>query len=739
MKKQVNISIVLFLLIFSTLAEQVIIATPLPVAEEIQMTTESSTLGVGKLDQLINNDESTEASPRETPSEELRSPSIKLDDETQGIAAFSGTGTEQDPFTAGTAAELETVTEMIRTIPGAGPFHIHLTADIVLRNNVPMLPLGTRLDRFNLYKDTVIDGQGYHLLIQNDSRSYFSFFETRNNGINLTFQNINFGSNQLVDQNGIIYGRQGMYGIISSINDYSLNFNMVMENINFYTNYSLAEAVWQGYNDESYFHFRGDNQIIFDFTNRRTSIISSPNIIYEEDSSTYIECGPGLYIFYVSGNSLFPELGTGNLNIQQKNNAKVEIITGKEGLAYAIDSATMTIGEEAELSVRGSSTSNMSIIRQSVSAEGTAILNVNQNAVVDIVNQSNFRLNNLTINVDQPKYFRMEALDNTPTTMANNATMKRLDGVSGETGGYQVTSIDVSGQIFISEVSGGGSFGGDTMLYGTNRKGFLYQRKFAIDELEAVPEVDVGISRLTTSINAVEPVGRPLTRYQLKLSRTRLWRPTTLLPTINSLNTQRVISNATLATNGVLAIESSETESSWQKEKLTAGTYYVYVRVTGVMQDDPELQKYLSESLWHEIVIEVPKSPMSAEVPLEKFFRVREIGEFDETANALPIISHSNFPIDFKVTDVVEQSTDSAVTLVNSTMTDAFKHLQLRLAATNGQHTGPLTVGSNQENAIQVLPFLDDPLKLYLKGHYSGPIDGRHDVTYKFTYQLTPR
>ncbi|EMF0616068.1 hypothetical protein G9L34_000903 [Enterococcus hirae] len=55
---------------------------------------------------------------------------------------------------------------------------------------------------------------------------------------------------------------------------------------------------------------------------------------------------------------------------------------------------------------------------------------------------------------------------------------------------------------------------------------------------------------------------------------------------------------------------------TWTKEKLPAGTYFVYTKIAGAVNDDPELQAYLTESLWVEQQVEVVKSPLSVEVPL---------------------------------------------------------------------------------------------------------------------------
>ncbi|NBJ43081.1 hypothetical protein E2L09_05180 [Enterococcus hirae] len=59
---------------------------------------------------------------------------------------------------------------------------------------------------------------------------------------------------------------------------------------------------------------------------------------------------------------------------------------------------------------------------------------------------------------------------------------------------------------------------------------------------------------------------------------------------------------------------------TWTKEKLPAGTYFVYTKIAGAVNDDPELQAYLTESLWVE---------QQVEVPLEMIFESKTEGAFD--------------------------------------------------------------------------------------------------------------
>lgn len=153
---------------------------------------------------------------------------------------------------------------------------------------------------------------------------------------------------------------------------------------------------------------------------------------------------------------------------------------------------------------------------------------------------------------------------------------------------------------------------------------------------------------------------------------------------------------------------------TWTKEKLPAGTYFVYTKIASAVNDDPELQAYLTESLWVEQQVEVVKSPLSVEVPLEMIFESKTEGAFDTASSTKPIISSSNYPIDFTIGTVQDLTADSSVVLVNQFSGGNHNELILNLVATDGTTMGPLVVGQNNVDRLEIAPFLTEPIELYL-------------------------
>ena len=82
--------------------------------------------------------------------------------------------------------------------------------------------------------------------------------------------------------------------------------------------------------------------------------------------------------------------------------------------------------------------------------------------------------------------------------------------------------------------------------------------------------------------------------------------------------------------------------------------------------------------------MEVVKSPLSVEVPLEMIFESKTEGAFDTASSIKPIISSSNYPIDFTIGTVQDLTADSSVVLVNQFSGGNHNELILNLVATDG-------------------------------------------------------
>lgn len=646
---------------------------------------------------------------------------ILNDSSDQPITAHAGNGTEIDPYLVGSQAEMISALAMIQNDPGTGTYYIELTGNIIYEGATIV---------FNIYKDVVIDGKGYYVLHDNVSPSRAErLFNVAVAGLSVTLRNMNIGSDTLMDGNGILYNKNPSRLIYrESVSPSSIyDVSVIIENINYYGTVYFdviyaARVTFKGHNS---FRNAGRfviNQQVFFAENSTTAIYAM------QPSSSMID-----YCFYLSNSSL-------NEPFVIDRNAELSIVTPTPKAISAINSIRMDIRTEARLFVYTTHptaiSSYMIYHTQYSSAVGTMIL-VGPNATV--VHESQTMIgNSYTFMADKPKYILFRAAARQTLTGRGIFAVNRLDTASEFGGHYQVSYRVANTQLGNLSVFPNTTVSRDlTSVYsgGSGTYDIIYQPNFVIDEIQVEPEVGIDISNLTTTINTTIPPERPLTKYDFKLSKQRLWTGSS----VNNQTAQTPINNATLTTNGMVAVRSSPTGSFWQEQKLYAGTHYVYVKVTGQLHEDPELAHLPSESFWYEVVIEVPKSPLNVEVPLEKIFKIREEGQFDTIASSQPIISHSNFPINLTVTEVVEHATASPVTLVNEILSGANKQLRLHLGTTNNQDSGSLVVGLNQASPIEILPFLDNPLHLYLKGEYAGSLQQKHEVSYSFVYQLTAK
>lgn len=651
-----------------------------------------------------------------------------LSESNQVSRAYGGSGTETDPYTVASRDDLIAALNAINTDAGSGPYHIKYTANILFYAS------GVH----DIYKDIIIDGQGFYMHSSNANQGSY-LFRVQVPNVNVTIKNLNFGKKGYLIPGGSEISLLPTSGILTSAN-VSTPFHLSVENITIYTNYGGRRFFTN--NQESTITFYGENIITIDgsFLPIYSSMIDMWHVTFAENSKTYLISDDRL----VNSAIFSTQLATGQssadqrLQIQLEDRSEVIINANIPQLGITPVGYDLFIGEGSKLSYESEGLMEFGLAKQSSTT--VSEINVAKDAQLTFSTYSTFNplltpSSKVLFNVNEPELIRFKKRSTSVTSSISSGIEKiqinRLDGQSGEIGGYQFNAEDRYNQPISKDIATEQLV--DLYTLGITNE-VIYQKKFDIPTVETSPEVDLDVSELTTTIETVTPSNRPLTNHQFILSKEPLWSGTS----INTEAAQSQITSTTPATSGVVAIETSETERTWKQEKLRAGTYYVYVKVTGIMQEDPELQKYLSQSLWKEFVVDVPKSVLSVEVPLEKFFTVREAGEFDELSAAQPIISHSNFPIDFSVTEVIDHSIEETpVTLVNNVVQDAHKHLRLHLAATNGQHSGPLILGENQSDSIEVLPFLENPLKLYLKGEYSGPMSDKHDVRYRFIYKLS--
>lgn len=728
MKKIVNI-LLLSIFIWSSLF-------PYPlVYADVESQIEASELEVmaegSSTDDDVNEDEqSAEEEVEEVNRLEEYADSVVLAEEEptneEMISAYSGTGTSADPFTAGSAAELITVLQTITSATTPGPYYIELTANIVYQDS----------HSFSINKDVVIDGQGFYMLYSNSSSpvALDTGFRVKTSGVTVTLRNINFGSDTLMDSSNQVYDNSTYYGIIGAIAD-STTFHAIMENVNYYAQTGAQPFI--SWNQQSTFTFQGENAFVARAGAASEEFLEGYNVIFAEGSKTTIDHQT------TSNTGLFYAFGTGSitdsrLRITIEENAEVDIISTKPSFTYnAISSGVdFTIGEGARLYYTHVGTDAMyfsNMVEMNVT--------VGNDAQVSFVNTgpfnsapANLLSSSLTFYVDSPDYIRFKNASTTGTGLfTRNIAFVREDGTAGVTGDYRFSYLNASSQLQGKEVAGVSSNTLNNNYFSNpSLKQAIYQKRIEVMDWSNEPDVAVNKSELTTTIDRYDPPARQVTAVEYKLSDESLWTGSD----INDAQAQSQIENATLATSGVLAVETSE-EQVWVNEDLMAGTYYVYVKLTGVISDDPDVQAYTTKSRWAEAEIVIPKSTLSVEVPLELIFGTKETGAFSATEHAQPIVNQSNFVIDFTIAEVTDQSEEVTISLVDQLSVNGENELLLNLSKTDGQSIGPMLVGVNDTDAMELLPFWETSHDLYISGQFSGPIVIRHQPSYLFTYLLT--
>lgn len=635
--------------------------------------------------------------------------------------ALIGEGTVTNPYTAGTVGELKDVLTAIKNDVGTGTYYLNLTENIVYSG----------ADVFEIYKSIEINGQGNYMLYENSSSTTEANvgYRIKVSGLQVKIKNLNFGSSTLTDDKGNVYGNQSYYGIIGAGGSSAIQFDATLENVNYYGKTGAQPLLT--WNTESTFTMMGENHFKSEVGSNSQEFMEGYNLFFAKGSKTTIDhqtsASSSLLYGYGTGGS-----GDRKMRVTLEEDAEVDFTSSKTYFTYGSNGLILTIGKGAEFFY--TQTDNKALTFTNTSS-ASAEINAQKDSQMTVLSGGRITSSGaITMNVNEPNWLRFK---NTATTglFNKNVTFNRLDGNVGEIGGYQFNYLSASQELLKKEVAGASTLTlADNYFENPSLKQAIYQKKIKIIDWESFSDVDVGRSNLITTIKDYDPSERTLTNNTFKLSKERLWTG----DEIKNETAQQEIEDATDETQGMVTSETSAS-STWHVEELISGSYYVYVKISGTINEDPELQIFASESLWVEKEVEIAKSPLSVEVPLELLFQVREVGAFDTKESAQPILSESNYPIDFTIDSVQDLSVESPITLVDQVTAGESNQLRLQLAATNDTILGPLIVGENTVDSLTIAPFLTEPLGIYLKGEYSGPIFKKYDTNYTFTYSLTPQ
>ena len=315
------------------------------------------------------------------------------------------------------------------------------------------------------------------------------------------------------------------------------------------------------------------------------------NITFAKDSTTIInhQTSTNLALFYGSASG---RSGDRKIRVTLEENANVQLTSSKDYFSYDGTGLIFTIGQNAKFLYE--QTGNKPINFTNGQA---AEINFGANSQTSMISQGRFNSNgNVVMNADEPDFVRFQNTSNTNGLFARNMTFNRIDGVAGEIGGYQFSYLATDQSLQKKEVVGAGTATlNDSYFTNTALKQAIYQKKINITDWKAQPSVAVGQSQLDTTINAYEPASRIGKATTFKLSTKQLWSETDL----TTEEAQQQVELADENTDGMIAVEETA-GMTWTKEKLPAGTYFVYTKIPGALNDEHEHQAYLTESLWVE-------------------------------------------------------------------------------------------------------------------------------------------
>ncbi|AUB52853.1 hypothetical protein EM4838_07560 [Enterococcus mundtii] len=638
------------------------------------------------------------------------------------IESLNGLGTEGNPYTAGTATELRDVLRAINSSPSNGVYHVVLTNHILYQDS----------DVFEIRRNLVVDGQGFHMLYSNSSSSTAinTGYRIQRSGVHVTLRNMNFGSNSMTDAAGRIYDNNTYYGIIGSGNVSGINFTAVFEDVDYYARTGAQPLL--SWNQESTFIFKGENHFTSRAGTNSQEFMEGYNLVFGSGTKTTIdhqtETDSGFIHGFGTGGS---NGGNRRIEVVIEEEAEVSILSSKQNLTHGAP-LIFTIADNAKFFYR--QTANRAL---NFSDSHATTINIGRDAQTTFLSNGPINSgNSVTFNVDEPEFIHFENVGTTNRLFARDMTLNRLDGVPGVTGDYQINYLDHDQGLGKKQIPGRATqILADNQFSLIGLRQAIYQRGVHFT-WDSIPNVQIGKSELLTTIH---PTSQIIKEVRYKLSTERLWSG----DSVTSPAAQDAITQANPDTPGVMAVENT-TSLSWQNEQLRAGTYYVYVQVIFQQMADgavagQEMEPLSIESLWEEKEVMIVRSPIHVEVPLKKIFEVREAGTFHQEEHSQPIITHSNFTIDFTVTHIADHSIDPTISLVVQIPEVEGDHLLLKLSTNDGQAFGPLIVGENRPEAITLEPFLKDPLELFLKGEFAGSIFKKHETDFRLTYTLTAK
>lgn len=579
-------------------------------------------------------------------------------------------GSSAQPYTVGSASELKEV--LTKSTPG--------TLYIKLKNDITYTT-----ENFKIGSDININGDGHAMLYAGNNYITNSRGYTLSGaGYHVNFNNIDFGNATFK------YG-QTFYGILST------NYNQVdltVENVNYYGRNGAQPFCM--YNGNSTVLIKGKNSFkSITGGSSGQEFMEGAQLIFDRNSSTNIEhsTDSSQALFWNSVGSSAP------FDLQLKENAQVNINTNKKYISYGTG-LNVQVANRAKLSIGSSNygTTFTNNKQANLSLASEASLKVK--GAGEVGSESSAPIN---LNVTDPNWVSFE---NTKGSKVFNTDVNVQQQTQSN---YSLDSI--SGSDRKTRDAPKGNFGWKNNQIDPNKTNKAIYRP----EIKALANVKSNVNTnplvselLFTELQANNPYAYQSMEYKVYEK-----------PIVSDVtNQQSIIENDHAA-----LYKGSVTTSQETLSKVKAGSYTIYFKVIGKLEDES------ITSDWIEKTITVNKSPLNVTVPLDMSFSVIDNNPF-KSVDQYHIINHTNFETSFNISSVSGGTKD--INLVNA-ISNNTPNRSLYLALKDTKSNELPFVASSPNNKISVSPF-DGTSTFNVVGQYKGSI--KYSEKEKLNYKL---
>ncbi|WP_438720680.1 hypothetical protein [Enterococcus sp. AZ103] len=684
----------------------------------------------------------SEETTQSTSSEESHSDVIEGDNIGTQII---GDGTQINPFEVYSTTDLEDAISSGNVDPGTGIKYVQLKNDILIsRDNTPNLTINTNIELNGIKDPAQLSSPENYYTLNYSAAVTGTMIKTgtASSGLNVTFKNLNIGSEQY--PNNTNWGFVRLYGPNHTLNVENINYNITqrgsqpfkshgqdctlnISGTNLYNspNYTAASGgeFVEGYR---YVNFKkGSNTKIINYTAEYTAFFymytaSKLNVTVEEDANVDIDSARW-FMFYTgrTGSGVPRQRLTleknANFTYKVRDNfptMRNELIEGNEGVdLYMYEGSSFKyltrdkpINIKDGLYVQAFDPASMYIGKSDdATYSGGALV-------------GNGRANNQVVVWNRGRNFYQ-------AITSNNVINSTVPSWHAD---------PINNSVYFIRTDGG--FIGKDWIE--------YLPSMSLDSVSATSEVGNKLSRVLSNVYGFTTglQGEWTFKTEYVLSKTPYSDSDGRLD-YTGLNE---VFNAQDKPGGVYTFTGTDKDTQGGFEDLLAQDYYIYGRVTATRTSD----NYSSSTLWVTNTglgvelqpVNVPQH-IATVFPMSMRFHSLEGPVVTRKEDTYHVESYSNVPTYIKMTDVsVGDNSDPTVSLVENVTEDA-NFLKLDLLATlpsTSEVTWPAYSKGNGQ-VLQLSPYFETDAKAEIKfsGDYSGPYYSVKKVNYNIKFNIS--